>query len=895
MNRYLLEVLILLQGIVLGSIIHSLYNRFPSSSEDLFRLDLIALLIFFGVLASLAARLEWGARLLYQRRASNIIESRRRLQRCHRALQQLTKNHALHGERTEDALNELCQIAATTLEVDSVSLWMLDHDHAIFRRIVSYDSVNGFSTTALISPAFPDSRYLRELANNRVVSIEHAVTDERSRSFISVRAHGARSVIDAPIYLDGKLTAVLCHMQRSHARTFSTDEENFAASLGDFAALVLERQRRKNTEEELRRRSLVIESALDGMAILDRNEEFVYLNDAYLRVHGYSTVEELLGQHWSIVYGEGERTRLTKDLLPLLERRGRLCVEALGTRRNGTIFPQELSLTVIPGEGFICTVRDISGRKAVERRLIESKHFLRTVIDANPHLIFVKDRTGRFTLVNQAVADIYGTSVEKLVGKRDRDFNPKRDELEKFYSDDLRVMDTGEELFIREEIVTDAAGNEHIFQTIKRPLQDSPNGEVHVLGVATEITQTKTLYQQLVQSQKMEAIGQLAGGIAHDFNNLLTGIIGYADLLQVISEDPAEVNKAAILIGGAASRAAELTDKLLGFARKGKNQNVPVDIHLSVREALRLIERTVEKDIVLCEQLNADLFSVRGDPVQIEQVILNLIINARDAIVSSEQGSAMARISIATSTRQLEQAECFDALVPGHYLKVSVSDTGCGISPEIRDRIFEPFFTTKESGKGTGMGLAMVYGIVKNHGGAIRVESEAGKGATFHVYLPLCSETPIIRQVSSSLDAIPGKGTILIVDDHSVIRDVTREMLLMLGYEVSVVEDGVEAIKFYEAYPERCNAIILDMVMPRMSARDCIHTLQKINPEVKIILSTGYGKNEAVQDLINQGLVGFIQKPYQLNRLSEIVAEAMAKEHIVSLSGANSVEEFHQC
>lgn len=895
MNRYLLEVLILLQGIVIGAIFFCLFTQFPESPEELLRLDLITLLVIFGILACLAARLEWGARLLYQRRASNIIESRRRLQRCHRALQQLTRSHALNAERTQDALLELCQMAVTTLEVDSVSLWMLDHKRSQFDRVMAYDRLSGFSATVLSAPAILNSRYLMELANNRVISIEHAVSDERSQHFSSVRVQGARSVMDAPIYLDGQLAGVLCHVQRSSVRSFTSDEESFAASLADFAALVLERQKRKRTEDELRRRSLVIESALDGMAILDKNERFVYLNDAYLRVHGYSSTSDLIGQHWSMVYGEGERSRLSNDLMPLLQKRGRLCVEALGTRKSGTVFPQELSLTTIPDDGFICTVRDISGRKAVERRLIESKHFLRTVIDATPHLIFVKDRTGRFTLVNQAVADIYGTSVEKLVGKRDRDFNPKKDELDKFYSDDLRVIDTGEELFISEEVVTDAAGVEHVFQTIKRPLQDSPNGEIHVLGVATEVTQMKTLYQQLVQSQKMEAIGQLAGGIAHDFNNLLTGIIGYADLLRVILEDPQEVGKAADMIRGAASRAAQLTDKLLGFARKGKNQNVPVDIHSSIQEALRLLERTVEREIVFCEQLNAPSASVRGDPVQIEQVILNLIINARDAILSASHGATGSRITIMTGTHELAASECFDSLIPGHYFKMSIADSGCGIPPDIRDRIFEPFFTTKESGKGTGMGLAMVYGIVKNHGGGIQVESEVGKGTTFHVYLPLCRELPVSRTINSSLDAIPGKGTILIVDDHSVIRDVTREMLLTLGYEVSVVEDGVEAIKFYEAYPERCNAIILDMVMPRMGARECIHELQRINPEVKIILSTGYERNEAVQELLNQGLVGFIQKPYQLNRLSEIVAEAMAREHIVSLGMNTPVAQIHQC
>ncbi len=875
MNRYLLEALILLQGIVLGCVVTALFFRYPNGAADLLQLDFIAAVTIFVLIGYLAVRLEWGARVLYQRRAASIIESRRRLQRSHRALQKLTRSHAINREHSDEGLRELCETAAKTLEVGSVSIWTYDRRSSCFNRIVSYQQEKGFSDLPVNTPAKPSSRYIRELVDNRVVAVVHAANDWRSKKFYSVQVEGATSVLDAPIYLDGELAAVLCHNHYGAVRTWTAEEESFAGSLADLAALVIERQRRKQSELELRRRSLAIETALDGIAILDKDERFVYLNEAYVRIHGYSTADELIGQHWSVLYNQAECVRFRSELMPIVYKNGRLCVESLGLKKNGTLFPQEISVTAIPQGGIICTIRDISARKAAERRVLNSKAFLRTVIDANPHLIFVKNREGRFTLVNQAVADLYGTSVEKLVGKRDADFNPKNDELDKFLTDDLKVIDSREELLIPEEVVTDSQGNEHIFQTIKRPLQDSMTGEVHVLGVATDISQTKQLYQQLVQSQKMEAIGQLAGGIAHDFNNLLTGIIGYADLLRSMNEDPEEVDKAADMISGAASRAAQLTEKLLGFARKGKNQNVPIDIHRSIAESLRLIERTLEKDIMLVEQLGAQSAFVRGDPVQIEQVLLNLVINARDAMSTRKPGTENSKITISTRLMQLDETFQFDGLASGKYLEVSVADTGCGIPEEIRDRIFEPFFTTKERGKGTGMGLAMVYGIVQNHGGAVWVESESGKGTTFHVYLPLCVEQPSIVLKNVPEEAIMGKGAVLIVDDHPIIREVTKEMLEMLGYDVSTVEDGMEAIEFYKRAPEKCGVIILDMVMPRMGARECVHALQAISPHVKVILSTGYGRNEAVQELLNNGIVGFIQKPYQLNKLSEIVAMAM--------------------
>ncbi len=887
MNRYLLEILIFLQGIVLGWFIFSFSgDAFANPSRMIMPEFLIGLCIL-AFITYIAIRLDWSARVLYQRRAASIIESRRRLHRSHKALQQLARNQAQHGDNTESALKDLCETALSTLEVSVVSLWLYDRDQAALIRTITFDAQNGFSKVNVHAPIESIKAYITELSENRIVSITCAKSDQMTRNFFSVRTEGICSLLDAPIYLEGELGAVFCLDQRGVERIWTSEEENFTASLADLAALILETERRKVTEYELRRRSIAIESALDGMAILDRQECFVYLNDAHARVYGYQSPKELIGRHWSVLYSDAERLRFEKELMPQLQAQGRICIEATGQKKDRSTFPQELILTCIPGDGLICTVRDISARKAAEEKLIESKRFLRTVIDADPHMIFVKNRAGRFTMANKAVAELYGTSVENLIGKTDGDFNGKNNELEKFQSDDLKVIDNGQELFVAEETVTDSKGAERLLQTIKRPLLDAASGQMQVLGVCTDITQLKMLHQQLVQSQKMEAIGQLAGGIAHDFNNLLTGILGYADMLQAVSSEPNEVRNAADMISGAARRASELTEKLLGFARKGKNQNIPVDVHATIREALSLIERTVQKDILLVEQLNADRAYVRGDPVQIEQVILNLVINARDAIAMSKERSGYDRITIATKLLRIAKDFEIADLPTGEYLEISVADSGCGIADELRDRIFEPFFTTKESGKGTGMGLAMVYGIVKNHEGTVMVESQLGVGTTFRILLPTCqhiSEAPRVRDLGT---VQTGKGSILIVDDHPVIREVTKEMLILLGYQVTTVEDGPEAINLVSS--NNCyDLVILDMVMPKMNARDCIKSLKVIDPIIKIILSTGYGKNELVQELLGYGLVGFIQKPYHLVKLSEVVAEALqSSDFFVSVKADN--------
>ena len=509
----------------------------------------------------------------------------------------------------------------------------------------------------------------------------------------------------------------------------------------------------------------------------------------------------------------------------------------------------------------------------------KNKLLLRKVIDANPNLIFVKNRDGYFTLVNQATADMYGTTVENLIGKRDADFNPSHEEVEGFLDHDKIVIDHQKEVFIAEEKITDSRGNIHWLQTTKRPIILNEESGPQVLGVATDISENKKLYEQLVQAQKMEAIGQLAGGIAHDFNNYLTGIIGYTGLLKISANSPKDTEYAAHMIENITRKASQLTEKLLGFARKGKNQNISVDLHACIKETLALLNCTIEKNITISQSLDAPIPYVIGDPSQMQQLMLNLIINARDAISlrheNLEQGSIQitsSLVSIDNDNANQKQIE----LKPGQYIRVSIKDNGCGIDEENMAKIFEPFFTTKQPGKGTGMGLAMVYGIVRNHQGTITVQSTPTHGSTFSIYLP-SSERPVNKSFEkTAVQAVAGKGHILIVDDHQVILDVTSRMLSFLGYDVVTAKDGLEALRYFEENRDDVDLVILDMVMPNMGARDCYRELKKINPYVKVILSTGYGRNGAAQEILNEGVTAFVQKPYHLEKLSQVVAKVLS-------------------
>jgi signal transduction histidine kinase/CheY-like chemotaxis protein len=399
-------------------------------------------------------------------------------------------------------------------------------------------------------------------------------------------------------------------------------------------------------------------------------------------------------------------------------------------------------------------------------------------------------------------------------------------------------------------------------------LQIAPN---RIAVFFVDITEGKRLRTQLFQSQKMEAIGQLAGGVAHDFNNILTGILGYANLLKMQSPSESLAFEAGKTIERAAERA--LTRQLLGFARKGKNLSLPVDMHDIIWEIVNLLSRTIDKKIQLMQHLHAESPIVLGDPNQLQQVILNLTVNARDAMPDG------GKLSLATDTTYLDDNYCRTHLGvhPGHYLAITVSDSGCGIPKEIQDRVFEPFFTTKLSGKGTGMGLAMVYGIVENHKGFIQLHSEIGKGTSFKIYLPL-SIDPVQLKPSQDLGKpTSGKGRVLFVDDEPVVRAVAGEMLKGLGYKVVSCVNGREALEYYRVHAAEVDLTILDMIMPEMGGPECFLEMKRINPKIKAILSTGYGFDGQASQAVNEGMVGFIQKPYKLSEFSIAIAKAMNK------------------
>ncbi|MCI0657388.1 MAG: ATP-binding protein [Acidobacteria bacterium] len=673
------------------------------------------------------------------------------------------------------------------------------------------------------------------------------------------------------------------------------------------------------------------------------------------------------------------------------------------------------------------------------------------VLDLNPSFIFAKDREGRFTLVNQAVAEAYGTTVESLLGKADADFNPKAEEVEHFRRDDLEVMDTHREKFIPLESITDAGGRLRWLQTIKRPIVD-PDGQVHqILGVSTDVTLRKqaedslqrrneqilahqqalheltltclpdldaalariaevasrtlkvarvgiylttedrtalrcqgihqngavptgkgTLLQarqypayfsaleeqrviaacdactdprtrelaeerlraqgitsllhvcirlhgrvagvvcheqvgpprewaleeqhfassiadlaalalgnaarqeledQLRQSQKIEAVGVLAGGIAHDFNNLLTAILGYCDLLRprlpLSDQGRAHLEE----IRKAGDRAAVLTRQLLAFSRKQVLDPKVLDLNSVVSGMEGLLRRLLSEEVELKSVMREGLWHVRADPGQMEMVLMNLVANARDAMPTGGK--------LTLETMNLELDEAYNRrrpyAPPGQYVLLAVSDSGSGMDPETVSRVFEPFFTTKEKGRGTGLGLSTVYGVVKQSNGHIQVYSERGIGTTIKVYLPaLDGPVEVLpRNPAESAARVIRGETLLLIEDETLVRELAHEILTGQGYQVLDAGSGEEAIRIFEAHAEPIHLVVTDVIMPGMNGREVYERMAQLRPGLKVLYMSGYTQSAIVHRGVLEPGTAFVQKPFTIPSFLERVREVL--------------------
>ncbi len=533
--------------------------------------------------------------------------------------------------------------------------------------------------------------------------------------------------------------------------------------------------------------------------------------------------------------------------------------------------------------------QDFLRRERLEEELLAAHQQFEDIIQSLPDPTFVIDRDRKIVAWNRAIEEMTGFSRDKMIGRGDRAYavpfwgKPRKALIDLIMDDEMEtgpeydfVESRGDSL-ISEAFLPDFGDGKGMYVWLKAsPLRDRKGNLVGAIEAIRDITARKQAEQerrsfeaQFYQAQKMEAIGTLAGGIAHDFNNLLMGIQGSTSL---ISDIPAGSENGEHLksIEAYVNSATELTRQLLGISRGGKYEVKPTSLNELVKKQNTMFGR-IRKEITVRGKYAKDLWPTEVDRGQVEQVLLNLYVNASQAM--PEGGD------INTQTENVTLDESYIKpfkITTGRYAKISVTDTGTGMGPETRERIFDPFFTTKEMERGTGLGLASVYGIIKNHGGFINVYSEEGVGTTFNFYIPATNKA-FVREANPSADIIMGDATILLVDDEAMIVDVGRQLLDRLGYQVLTAADGKQALEIYRKKKDHIDLVILDMIMPGMGGGEVFDRLRKLNPNVRVILSSGYSVNGQATDILNRGCSGFIQKPFNIESLSQKVNAILEK------------------
>ena len=522
----------------------------------------------------------------------------------------------------------------------------------------------------------------------------------------------------------------------------------------------------------------------------------------------------------------------------------------------------------------------------METRLKASERRFRFMIQKSPDMIYTLDKNGKFTFVNDAAEELFGYKATELLGKH--------------YNRILHQEDTRKALWRFNERRTGnraTAGYELRLKTgpLKKTTEPKHPGYAIVelnatglyrqkrtglrpeligtYGVARDKTYRKILEAQLLQAKKMEAIGNLAGGIAHDFNNLLMGIQGIVSLMLLKMEPENPFLDQVRTIEQYVQDAAGLTRQMLTFARGGAVETKPTDINALIEKQSRMFGRT-RKEIDISESLVPNVMPVEADDSQIEQVLLNLYVNAGHAMPDG------GKLKVKTENVLLSEGNFLiksTQLIPGRHVKVTVSDTGHGMDEKTMQRIFDPFFTTKNLGKGSGLGLYCAYGIIKNHGGHIQVVSKEGVGTTFIIYLP-ASEKEITVTDTPSPDRIVGRETVLLIDDEERVRNTCRDSLKLLGYAVMTASSGEEAIKIYAEKTDIIDIIVLDMIMPGIGGKETYRRLREINPNVRVLLASGYAVDGKGREIMDAGCNAYIQKPFKVEQLSILIRDLMENE-----------------
>ena len=638
------------------------------------------------------------------------------------------------------------------------------------------------------------------------------------------------------------------------------------------ARLGVSQFREARSADAVRTHALAMESTVDGMAILDNRGEHIYANSAFAKMLGFRHPDEVLGKSWRQVYDVRDIALLESEVRESVQKTSRWSGQISLHRRDDTTLPVEMAIARMGQGGVVCVARDMSERLKAERARAEAEIKYRTLVEQVAAISYIAEPgvTGQWYYVSPQIESILGYSAEEWLADSPNwirhvvpEDHPVVREAERsclrgltFQAEYRIKRKDGQTIWVSDNAVVVRGSDSHQLME----------------GIMVDITERKLLENQLQQSRRMEAVGRLAGGIAHDFNNLLTIINGYAEMAVRRPSISRELTADIQQISNASERAAVLVRQLLAFSRKQVLQPKPLDLNAIVEGLDKLLSRLMGQDIVMTTHCCENIGTVKADPSQIEQVIMNLVVNARDAMPNG------GRLTIETANVELDANYARDhaSVKPGPYVMLAVSDTGIGMDQETQAHIFEPFYTTKGGSRGTGLGLSTVYGIVKQSGGYIWVYSEPGKGTTFKVYLPLVEEPyAILSAPREEGVAHTGTVTILLVEDEAAVRELARSILAGQGYSVIAVESAMEAEQIAGKRSRENHLLLTAVVMPGVSGRELARRITARNPKIRVMFMSGYTDSIIASGGVLEAGVTFLQKPFTPRALAQKVREVL--------------------
>jgi PAS domain S-box-containing protein len=650
-----------------------------------------------------------------------------------------------------------------------------------------------------------------------------------------------------------------------------------------YVAIRLDQSEKAQRQSEEKYRA-ILENIEDGYFEVDIKGNFKFFNDAMCRILGYSP-SELAGMN-NRQFMDKENARSVYQTFNHVYNTGKPTKgfdwEAI--EKNGSIRHLDASVSLITDEegrriGFRGIVRDMTHRKQAEKALSESEEKYRQLVNHAPTGIYKVDfNKGKLVSVNDVMCEYTGYTKNELLNMSALDF--LTEESQKRFLDRMDKLFKGKQIPRTVEYKARAKDGREFWLFLDARYEYDENGMPNgATVVAHDITdrkraeeQKERLEDQLQQAHKMEAIGTLAGGIAHDFNNILSVIIGYTELILMNGNVDEEVRQNLKEIFSASKHARDMVKQILAFSRQSKQERKPIQVAHIVKEAIKMLRVSLPTTIAIQQKIEKNTGIIEADPTQIHQVLMNLCTNAAHAI---DEKDGVLEISLSNIELDQNAAARHPELKPGPHLKLSVRDTGHGIHPEAQERIFEPYFTTKVKGEGTGLGLAVVQGIIKSQNGAITVESEVGKGSTFHVYLPIIQRNVTVDEVEST--ALPmGHERILLVDDEQPLVEIGKQMLERLGYTVAARTSSIEALELFKVQPNRFDLVITDIVMPNMTGEKLAEKLMDIRADIPIILCTGYSEKFTRRQASDMGIRSFLMKPLVMQDLAGTVRQALS-------------------